>query len=92
MPRSGQAQWRLKRKGAKATILPILPGKGKWEGPPERDRAPEKGLVPAPSPDLGLRILVPRAVSPATPQVQLLKAGKRRIRLHEKAPWGCGGG
>lgn len=44
MPRSGQAQWKLKRKGAKATILL---GRGGREGPAERDGAPGKGLVPA---------------------------------------------
>lgn len=43
MPHSGQAQWRLGRKGAKAA----MPGGGGVGRPAAHDGASGKGLVPA---------------------------------------------
>ena len=77
-PHSGQAQWRLGRKGAKATIL-----LGGGDGKARRNVTvlPGRDWFPSPSPAEGVGYLVLGAASLATPQVQPLRSGKR-MRLH----------
>lgn len=82
MPHSGQAQWRVGRKGAEAATRTA--GWGREGRPAESVGASREGLVPAPSPGRGRP--VPRAASPVTLPAQALRAGKRRTRLHQEAP------